>query len=77
MEESKTFEASIGRLEEIVKQMEKGDVPLEQALGLFEEGTGLLRTCTKMRDAAELKVVRLMKGQDGEPVETEFVGEDA
>ena len=57
--------------------MEKGDVPLEQALGLFEEGTGLIRTCSKLLDDAELKVVRLMKGQDGEPVETEFVGEDA
>ena len=61
MEESKTFEASIGRLEEIVKQMEKGDVPLEQALGLFEEVTGLIRTCSKQLDHAELKVVQLMK----------------
>lgn len=75
MEESKTFEASIGRLEEIVKQMEKGDVPLEQALGLFEEGTGLIRTCSKLLDDTELKVVQLMKGADGAPVETDFAGE--
>ena len=76
-QQSQTFEASVGRLEQIVRQMEQGDVPLEEALRLFEEGTGLVRTCTKMLDDAELKVVRLMKGQDGEPVETEFVGEDA
>lgn len=72
MEKSKSFEASIGRLEEIVRQMEKGDVPLEQALSLFEEGTGLIRTCSKLLDDAELKVVQLMKGPDGEPVETDF-----
>ena len=75
MEQSKTFEASVGRLEEIVKQMERGDVPLEQALSLFEEGTGLIRTCTKLLDDAELKVVQLMKGPDGVPIETEFAGE--
>ena len=55
--------------------MEKGDVPLEQALGLFEEGTGLIRTCSKLLDDAELKVVQLRKGADGAPVETDFAGE--
>ncbi len=75
MEKSKSFEASIGRLEEIVRQMEKGDVPLEQALSLFEEGTGLIRTCSSLLDDAELKVVQLMKGPDGAPVETEFAEE--
>ncbi|MEA4965733.1 MAG: exodeoxyribonuclease VII small subunit [Oscillospiraceae bacterium] len=76
MEQSKTFEASIGRLEEIVRRMEQGDVPLEESLALFEEGTGLIRACSKLLDDAELKVVRLMKGPDGAPVETEFT-EDA
>lgn len=72
MEQSKTFEASIGRLEEIVRRMEQGDVPLEESLALFEEGTGLIRACSKLLDDAELKVVRLMKGPDGAPVETDF-----
>lgn len=75
MEKSKNFEASIGRLEEIVRKMEQGDVPLEQALSLFEEGTGLIRTCSKLLDDAELKVVQLMKGPDGDPVETDFAEE--
>jgi len=75
MEQSKTFESSVKRLEEIVRLMERGDVPLEQALGLFEEGTGLIRSCTKQLDEAELKVVRLMKGTDGEPVELPFTEE--
>ena len=75
MEQSKTFETSVKRLEEIVRLMERGDVPLEQALSLFEEGTGLIRSCTKPLDEAELKVVRLMKGPDGEPVELPFTEE--
>ena len=75
MEQSKNFEASVKRLEEIVRLMERGDVPLEQALSLFEEGTGLIRGYTKLLDDAELKVVRLMKGSDGEPVELPFTEE--
>lgn len=71
-QESQTFEQSLTRLEEIVRQMERGDVPLEQALSLFEEGTGLVGSCTKLLDDAELKVVQLTKGADGTPQETEF-----
>ena len=71
-QESQTFEQSLTRLEQIVKQMERGDVPLEQALALFEEGTGLVSSCTKLLDEAELKVVQLTKGADGTPQETEF-----
>lgn len=71
-QESQTFEQSLTRLEEIVRQMERGDVPLEQALSLFEEGTGLVGSCTKLLDEAELKVVQLTKGADGTPQETEF-----
>ena len=69
---SQTFETAIGRLEQIVQQMERGDAPLEEALRLFEEGAGLLRTCTKLLDDAELKVMRVMKGADGQPVTEEF-----
>jgi len=72
MSQSKSFENSLARLEEIVRKMEKGDVPLEEALKLFEEGTGLIRSCTTLLDEAELKVVKLMKGADGAPVELEF-----
>ena len=71
-EQSQTFEASLARLEEIVSQMERGDVPLEKALSLFEEGTVLVSRCTKLLDDAELKVVKLSKGPDGEPVEEAF-----
>lgn len=71
-ETSKTFEQQLSRLDEIVKQMEQGAVPLEQALSLFQEGTALVRSCTAMLDQAELQVVQLMKGADGTPQETEY-----
>ena len=74
-QESQTFEQALTRLEQIVRQMERGDVPLEQALALFEEGTGLVSSCTKLLDEAELKVVQLTKGADGTPQETEFTDE--
>ena len=71
-EKSYEFEASIQRLDEIVKKMEQGNVPLEESLQLFEEGTALVKKCSTLLDEAELKVVRLMKGQDGNPIEMEF-----
>ena len=70
--EKVTFEAALRRLDEIVKILERGQAPLDESLALFEEGTKLLGTCGKQLDTAEQKVVRLMKGPDGAPVETLF-----
>ena len=75
MEQSKSFEAAMKRLEEIVRVMERGDLPLEESLKLFEEGTALVRSCGKQLDEAEMKIVKLMKGPDGAPVEQEFTDE--
>ncbi len=72
-EQSRSIELSMQRLEEIVARMERGDVPLEQALSLFEEGTSLVSHCTKLLDEAELKVLKISKGPDGQPVESEFI----
>ena len=71
--EKVSFEKSLERIEEIVKNLERGDVPLDEALSLFEEGTKLIKSCGKMLDNAEQKVVALHKGEDGEPVEDDFV----
>ncbi|MBQ7872129.1 MAG: exodeoxyribonuclease VII small subunit [Oscillospiraceae bacterium] len=71
-QESQTFEQSMTRLDEIVRRMEKGDVPLEEALSLFEEGTGLVASCNRLLDEAELKVVQLSKGPEGAPEERSF-----
>ena len=72
---SETFEASMSRLEEIVKTMERGEIPLEQALSLFQEGTALVGQCSKLLDEAELTVTKLTKGASGEPIETELDNE--
>jgi exodeoxyribonuclease VII small subunit len=42
-----TFEASMGELEKVVKELESGDLPLDRALALFEKGTALSETCRK------------------------------
>ena len=68
----KTFEEQIARLEEIVSLLERGDAQLADSLALFEEGTRLIGACSRELDEAEQKVVRLMKGEDGAPVEMPF-----
>lgn len=74
-EASIKFEVAIKRLEEIVKQMEQGSASLDDSLKLFEEGMSLIKNCTKQLDEAELKVVRLMKGEDGKPIERTLTDE--
>lgn len=58
-EKKLSFEQAMTRLEEIVRDLERGDAPLEQSLLLFEEGSKLLRQCTGLLDKAEQKVSRL------------------
>lgn len=75
-ENNLTFEEALARLETIVRSMERGDVALEESMKLFEEGTALVRQCGKLLDEAELKVVKLSKGPDGQPVEGAFAEND-
>jgi len=70
------FEQSIQRLDEIVRHLENGDMPLGDSLSLFEEGTKLISACTAMLDEAEQKVVKLKKGADRAPVEMPFEDEE-
>ena len=51
-EKSQTFETSMQRLEEIVRQLEQGNVPLEASLKLFQEGTALVKSCTALLDSS-------------------------
>ena len=67
-----TFEQRLQRLEEIVALLEKGDAQLADSLALFEEGTKLIAACSTELDEAEQTVVKLMKGEDGAPVELPF-----
>ena len=70
-----SFEESLTRLDEIVRHLEKGDLPLSDSLSLFEEGTKLLSACSTMLDEAEQKVVKLRKGADRQPEELPFEDE--
>ena len=70
-----SFEQSLARLDEIVRHLEKGDMPLSESLSLYEEGTALLTSCSKMLDEAEQRVVKLKKGADRSPVEMPFEDE--
>ena len=70
--EYKDFENALSRLEAIVGQLEKGELPLEQALQLFEEGMNISRFCNDKLSEAERKVEILMKNKEGKLVEQPF-----
>ena len=69
---NKTFEESMQRLEQIVRAMERGDVPLEESLKLFREGTALVESCGKLLDEAELQVKKIVTDANGHPLEEDF-----
>ena len=73
MEEKNTFETDLKRLEEITKLLEASTTPLEDALQLFEEGTGLVRRLTGALDAAEQKVTMLTNAREGGTEEAPFL----
>ena len=74
--QSRTFEESMNRLEQIVRAMERGDVPLEESLKLFQEGTQLVQSCTKLLDDAQLQIKKVMTATDGSPVMEDFSDEE-
>jgi len=74
-EKNATFESDLQRLEQIVRAMEKGDVPLEESLKLFQEGTQLVQNCAKLLDEAELQIQKVVKTQDGTPTMEAFADE--
>lgn len=74
-EKNRTFEENMMRLEQIVRIMERGEVPLEESLQLFREGTALVQSCGKLLDKAELEVNKVIATADGSPAEETFVYE--
>lgn len=67
-----SFEENMSRLEQIVRAMERGDVPLEESLKLFQEGTALVKDCGKLLDNAEQQVTKIVTQADGSPAEEVF-----
>jgi exodeoxyribonuclease VII small subunit len=79
--EPPSFETSIKRLTAIVETLERGDLPLEESLRLFEEGVELSRTSQKRLDTAEKRVEQLLAVDDqgrprSAPFETGADGDD-
>jgi len=64
-EKNKDFESSLKKLEEIVTELEAGDLPLEKSIKAFEDGVKLTRHCQKLLTEAELKIEKLVDSDDG------------
>ncbi|MBO8137289.1 MAG: exodeoxyribonuclease VII small subunit [Desulfotomaculum sp.] len=59
------FEEALARLEEVVKQLEDGELPLDQALELFAEGIKMAKLCNEKLENAEKSISTLLEDQDG------------
>lgn len=70
------FEKSLARLEEVVNRLESTDLPLDEAMKLFEEGVKLSRDCQKQLEEAEGKVEILLKKADGKITPRPFEPEE-
>lgn len=64
-ESKQTFEQSVKRLERIVDELERGDVPLDDALKLYDEGIQLSKACIEKLTQAELRLKKLSKDMEG------------
>jgi exodeoxyribonuclease VII small subunit len=71
-EQPRTFEASLEALEQIVHQLESGDLPLEKSLELFEHGIRLSRECQDRLSQAERRIEVLMRDNQGRTVAAPF-----
>ncbi|HBB90083.1 MAG TPA: exodeoxyribonuclease VII small subunit [Blastocatellia bacterium] len=71
-EQPKSFEASLEGLEDIVQQLEGGDLPLEKSLELFEQGIKLSRQCQERLSQAERRIEVLLRDNQGRPVVSAF-----
>src|SRR5918997_2304343 len=74
---AKTFEAQLAALEKVVRELERGDLPLEESLKLFEEGVRLSRDCQERLNQAERRIEVLLRDAEGRPVLGAFGEEDA
>ncbi|MBX3301702.1 MAG: exodeoxyribonuclease VII small subunit [Nitrospira sp.] len=70
------FEQAMARLEAIVGELEKGDLPLDESLKIFEEGIRLSKNCLKVLEEAEKKVEVLVQDKNGKKQLRAFTSED-
>jgi exodeoxyribonuclease VII small subunit len=61
-----SFEEALRALEDVVRRLESGDVPLEESIGLYERGETLRRHCQARLDAAQARIDKIVSGPDGQ-----------
>ncbi len=71
----KTFEESLKKLEHIVEELESGDLPLEKAIKVFEEGIKLSNLCSEKLDETEKKIELLVKDNNGNLTRKPFLND--
>ena len=70
-----TFEKAMKQLEQIVQELETGDLPLERAIKKFEEGVQLSKLCSEQLDETEKRITVLLQDQAGNVSEKPFLSE--
>src|SRR5919107_933517 len=70
------FDAQLASLERIVRELERGDLPLEQSLELFEQGVKPSRECQERLTEAERRIEVLLRGGDGSTIAVPFGAEE-
>lgn len=65
-----TFEDALRSLEDVVRKLESGDVPLDQSITLYERGEALRKHCQARLDAAQARIEKIVAGPDGAPSHT-------
>ncbi len=66
-----SFEQAVAELERIVEQLERGDVPLDKSIEIYERGEALKAHCEKLLSAAEKRIEKIRLDRQGQPVGTE------
>ncbi|MEP2235320.1 MAG: exodeoxyribonuclease VII small subunit [Alteripontixanthobacter sp.] len=66
-----TFEDALKALEELVRRLESGDVPLDESIDLYERGEKLRKHCQKRLDAAQMRIEKIVTGPDGKAAGTQ------
>jgi len=70
------FEKAMTRLENIVEELERGDLDIDKSLEIFEEGIKMSRLCSKKLNEAEAKIEKLSKGKNGDSITELFPMDD-
>ena len=65
-----TFEDALRELEDVVRKLESGEVPLDDSIDLYERGEALRKHCQARLDAAQARIERIVSGPDGQPTGT-------